>query len=265
MLRYAANLTLLFTEVPFLERFGRAARAGFRAVEFLFAHTEDIEGIEREIRRYGLEVILFDPEAGDFAAGDRGYLCDPRQRGHGFETIEEAVATAKRLGVRRLNVLAGNRVEGVSDEEHRRTVVENLRRAAPLAESAGITLLIEALNTFEHPRYYLDRSRLGLEIVREVGHANVRFQYDVYHMQRMEGRLTETLLENLPLIGHIQIADVPGRHQPGTGEINFPFLLQALEAAGYEGYVSLEYRPSGRTEESFTWLDPAALSGSSQR
>ena len=255
MLRYAANLTLLFTEVPFLERFGRAAAAGFRAVEFLFAHTEDVDGIEQEIRRgQGLEVILFDPEAGDFASGDRGYLCDPRKREHCFKTIEDAVATAGRLGVRRLNVLAGNRVDGVSAEEHRRTVVENLRRAAPLAEKAGITLLIEALNPFEHPRYYLDHSRLGLEIVREVDRPNVRFQYDVYHMQRTEGRLTETLLENLPLIGHIQIADVPGRHEPGTGEINFPFLLGALGAAGYEGYVGLEYRPSRRTEESFAWM-----------
>lgn len=254
MLKYAANLTLLFTEVPFLERFGRAAAAGFRAVEFLFAHTEDVGGIEREIKQHGVEVVLFDPEAGDFSSGDRGYLCVPSRRDHCLKTIEDAVVTAKQLGVRRLNVLAGNRVEGLSAEDHRRTVVENLRRAAPLAERAGITLLVEALNRFEHPRYYLDHSRLGLEIVREVNHANVRFQYDVYHMQRIEGNLIETLLESLPLIGHIQIADVPGRHEPGTGEINFPFLLQALEGAGYNGYVGLEYRPSGRTEDSFAWL-----------
>jgi hydroxypyruvate isomerase len=177
-----------------------------------------------------------------------------------MSTVEDAVRTARRLGCRRLNVLAGNRVPGVSDEVMRRTVVENLRAAAPVARAVGITLLIEALNTWESPRYYLDRSRLGLEIVREVDQPNVRFQYDVYHMQRMEGELTTTLTSNLPWIGHVQIADVPGRHEPGTGEISFPHLLGALEAAGYDGYVGLEYRPSGKTEDALTWLPAEARS-----
>jgi hydroxypyruvate isomerase len=136
----------------------------------------------------------------------------------------------------------------------RDTMVANLKAAAPLARAHGITLLIEALNTWESPRYFLDRSQLGFEIVREVGEPNVRFQYDAYHMQRMEGELTTTLTRNVEWIGHVQIADVPGRHQPGTGEINYPYLLGALEAAGYEGYVGLEYRPSGTTEESLAWL-----------
>jgi hydroxypyruvate isomerase len=254
MIRYAANLTLLFTEVPFLDRFERAAAAGFRAVEFLFAHNVDQDAVERALRRHELELVLFDPEGGDFAAGDRGYLCDPRRRDHLMKTIEDAIATARRLGCRRLNVLAGNRAEGVSDETMRRTVVENLKTAAPLARAAGITLMVEALNTWESPRYFLDRSRLGLEIVREVGESSVRFQYDVYHMQRMEGELTTTLIRNLEWIGHVQIADVPGRHQPGTGEINYPHVLGALESAGYDGYVGLEYRPSGTTEDSLGWL-----------
>ncbi len=254
MIRYAANLTMLFTEVPFLERFERAAAAGFRAVEFLFAHNVDQEAVARELGRLGLELVLFDPEGGDFAAGDRGYLCDPRRRDHCLRTIAEAIATARRLGCRRLNVLAGNRVEGVSEGEMRRAVVETLREAAPMARAAGITLLIEALNTWESPRYFLDRSRLGLDIVREVGEPNVRFQYDVYHMQRMEGQLIETLTRNVEWIGHVQIADVPGRHEPGTGEINFPNVLAALEGSGYDGYVGLEYRPSGRTEDSLAWL-----------
>ncbi len=254
MIRYAANLTLLFNETPFLERFGRAAAAGFRAVEFLFAHNVEQDGVERELRRHGLELVLFDPEAGDFAAGDRGYLCDPARRNHLQKTIDDAIATAKRFGCRRLNVLAGNRVEGCSDDAMRRTVVENLKAAAPRARAAGMTLLIEALNTWESPRYFLDRSRLGLEIVREVNEPNVRFQYDAYHMQRMEGQLIETLTKNLQWIGHVQIADVPGRHEPGTGEVNYPNLLAALEAAGYDGYVGLEYRPSGKTEDSLAWL-----------
>ncbi|MBI2466887.1 MAG: TIM barrel protein [Candidatus Rokubacteria bacterium] len=260
MIRYAANLTLLFNETPFLERFGRAAAAGFRAVEFLFAHNVEQDGVERELRRHGLELVLFDPEAGDFAAGDRGYLCDPARRDHLQKTIDDAIATAKRLGCRRLNVLAGNRVEGSFDDAMRRTVVENLKTAAPRARAAGMTLLIEALNTWESPRYFLDRSRLGLEIVREVSEPNVRFQYDAYHMQRMEGQLIETLTKNLQWIGHVQIADVPGRHEPGTGEVNYRNLLAALEAAGYDGYVGLEYRPSGKTEDSLAWLPREARS-----
>ncbi len=258
MLRYAANLTMLFNEVPFLERFERAAAAGFRAVEFLFAHTVDRAAVERELRRHGLELVLFDPEGGDFPAGDRGYLCDPRRRDHLQRTIDDAIATATRLGCRRLNVLAGNRVEGTSEAEMRRAVVENLRQAAPRARAAGITLLIEALNTWESPRYFLSGSRPGLDIVREVGEPNVRFQYDCYHLQRMEGQLIDGLTKNLEWIGHVQIADVPGRHEPGTGEINYANVLRALEAAGYDGYVGLEYRPSGKTEESLAWLPAEA-------
>ena len=254
MLRYAANLTMLFNEVPFVERFERAAAEGFRAVEFLFAHTVDPAALEQELRRHGLELVLFDPEGGDFPAGDRGYLCDPTRRDHLVKTVEDAIATARRLGCRRLNVLAGNRPDGVELAEMRRTVVENLRRVAPAARAAGITLLIEALNTWESPRYFLDHSRLGLEIVREVGEPNVRFQYDCYHLQRMEGQLIETLTKNLAWIGHVQIADVPGRHEPGTGEVNYANVLAALEGAGYDGYVGLEYRPSGKTEDSLAWL-----------
>ncbi len=260
MMRYTANLTMLFNEVPFLERFERAARAGFAAVEFLFAHNVDQDGVERELRRHGLELVLFDPEAGDFAAGERGYLCDPGRRDQLLETIREAIGTARRLGCRRLNVLAGNRVDGTSDTELYRTVVDNLKHAAPPAATAGITLLIEALNTWESPRYYLDRSRLGLDIVRDVGAPNVRFQYDCYHMQRMEGQLIDTLTRNLEWIGHVQIADVPGRHEPGTGEVNYANVLGALEQAGYSGYVGLEYRPSGKTEDSLAWLPREARS-----
>jgi hydroxypyruvate isomerase len=254
MLRYSANLTMLYNEVPFLERFGRAAAAGFQAVEFLFAHNVDQEAVERELKRHRLELVLFDPEGGDFPAGDRGYLCDPGRRDHLRKTVEDAIATARRLGCRRLNVLAGNRVEGAADAEMRRTVIANLKETAGLARGAGITLLVEALNTWESPRYFLDHSRLGLDLVREVGEPNVRFQYDCYHMQRMEGQLIEALTTNIEWIGHVQIADVPGRHQPGTGEINYDNVLRALDGAGYTGYVGLEYRPSGPTDESLGWL-----------
>src|SRR5262249_50317389 len=153
-----ANLTMLFNEVPFIERFGRAAAAGFRAVEFLFIHNVDQDAVAQELQRHGLDLVLFDPEGGDFAGGDRGYLCDPGRRDHCLKTIEDAIVTARRLGCRRLNVLAGNRVDGGDAVDMRRTVVETLGRAASLAQAAGITLLIEVLNTWESPRYFLDRS-----------------------------------------------------------------------------------------------------------
>jgi hydroxypyruvate isomerase len=254
MVRYAANLTMLFNEVAFLERFARAAAAGFRAVEFLFIHNVDREAVAQELRRHDLTLALFDPEGGDFPAGDRGYLCDPGRSEHCRQTIQTAIATARPLSCRRLNVLAGNRVDGASDAEMRRAAVETLRWAAPLAASAGITLLIEVLNTWESPRYFLDRSRLALDVVREVGAPNVRFQFDCYHLQRMEGQLIDGLVKNLEWIGHVQIADVPGRHEPGTGEVNYPNVLAALDRAGYDGYVGLEYRPSGVTEDSLSWL-----------
>jgi hydroxypyruvate isomerase len=254
MIRYAANLTMLFNEVPFLERFGRAAAEGFRAVEFLFAHNVDQEAVAGELDRHGLELVLFDPEGGDFAAGDRGYLCDPGQRAHLVKTVEDAIATARRLRCRRLNVLAGNRVPGVPDAVLRRTAVDNLRQVAPLARAAGITLLVEVLNTWESPRYFLDSSRLAFDIVREVGEPNVRFQFDCYHVQRMEGQLIEGLTRHRELVGHVQVADVPGRHEPGTGEVHYPNVLAALERAGYDGFVGLEYRPSGDTAASLGWL-----------
>src|SRR5581483_1398905 len=254
MIRYAANLTMLFNEVPFGERFERAAAAGFRAVEFLFLHNVDQAAVERELRAHDLELVLFDPEGGDFPAGDRGYLCDPGRREHLLRTVEEAVGSARRLGCRRLNVLAGNRVPGVADRVLRQTAVENLRRAAPIARDAGITLLVETLNTWESPRYFLDSAQLGLDIVREVAQPSVRFQLDCYHGQRMEGQLIDTAVRNVEWIGHVQVADVPGRHEPGTGEIHYGNVLAALERAGYDGYVGLEYRPSGKTEDSFGWL-----------
>jgi hydroxypyruvate isomerase len=254
MIRYAANLTMLFNEVPFLERFERAAAAGFRAVEFLFIHTVDVGAVQRELERHALELVLFDPEGGDFAAGDRGYLCDPGRRDHLLATIQDAATVARRVGCRRLNVLAGNRPSGVSESVLRRTAVDNLRRAAPLARETGVTLLVEVLNRWESPRYFLDRLELGLDIVREVGEPNVRFQYDCYHIQRMEGQLIDGLVQNLTWIGHVQIADVPGRHEPGSGEIHYGNVLAALERAGYDGYVGLEYRPSAKSEDSLSWL-----------
>jgi hydroxypyruvate isomerase len=255
MMKLAANLSMLFTEVDVMDRFKKAAEAGFTHVEMLFPFHYDLDQIERELKSNGLTMILFDTDAGDFAGGDRGYLCDPSQKERFYQSVKDAVAIAPRLGTTLLNALAGKVPPGVSLEEARATCVENLKRAAPLCEDAGITLMSEGLNSVQTPGYFLDNSKLGFGIVDEVGSPAVKYQYDVYHMQIMEGNLIDTIKANVEKIAHIQIADVPGRHEPGTGEINYPNVLKAIDESGYQGYVALEYVPSGETDAGLdAWL-----------
>jgi hydroxypyruvate isomerase len=254
-MRYAANLSLMFAEYDVMDRFKKAAEAGFTHVEMLFPFHYDLDRIERELKENGLEMILFDTDAGDFAAGDRGYLCHPDKKERFHQSVIDAIEIAPRLGTKLLNALAGKVPDGVSIEEARATCVENLKRAAPLAEQAGIVLMSEALNSVQTPGYFLDNSTLGFGIVDEVGSPAVKFQYDVYHMQIMEGNLIDTIKANVDKIAHIQIADVPGRHEPGTGEINYPNVLRAIEESGYRGFVALEYVPAGGTEAGLdAWL-----------
>ena len=254
-MRFAANLSLMFAEYDVIERFSKAAEAGFTHVEMLFPFHYDLDQVERELKRNNLEMILFDTDAGDFAGGERGYLCDPARKDRFYESVQEAIPIARRLGTRLLNALAGLVPPSVSFEEARATVVENLKRAAPLAEDAGIVLMSEGLNTIQTPGYFLDRSSLGFEIVAEVASPAVKYQYDFYHMQMMEGNLIDTIRKNVAQIGHIQIADVPGRHEPGTGEINYPNVLRAIDESGYQGFVALEYVPAAGTEEGLDrWL-----------
>jgi len=254
-MKLAANLSLMFAEYDVMERFKKSAEAGFTHVEMLFPFHYDLDQVERALKENGQTMILFDTDAGDFAGGDRGYLCDPARKDRFYQSVKDAVAIAPRLGTKLLNALAGKVPAGVSFEQARATVVENLKRAAPLCEAAGITLMSEGLNTVQTPGYFLDTSKLGFGIVEEVGSAAVKFQYDVYHMQIMEGNLIDTIKANLDKIAHIQIADVPGRHEPGTGEINYPNVLRAIDDAGYQGYVALEYVPGDGTEAGLdSWL-----------
>lgn len=253
-MRLAVNLSMLFTEVPFLERFEQARRAGFEAVEFWFPYREDVEAIARELQRLGLTLVLFNLDAGDFEAGERGYACDPARRRQFRDSVALGISVAQALGCRQLNVLVGNAVPGVPRRDQHAVLVENLRAAAREVGRFGITLLFEALNPFDAPDYFLHTSQDAFALLREVGEPNLRFQYDVYHMQRAEGNLTPTITRNLDKIGHIQIADAPHRTEPGTGEINFRYLLRQIEASGYTGYVSAEYRPQGSTWESFGWV-----------
>jgi hydroxypyruvate isomerase len=255
MPRFAANLTMLFTEHPFADRFDRAAAAGFRAVEFLFPYGEDASAIRRGLSRNGLEQVLFNLPAGDFAAGERGVANDPARRAEFRDGIGRALELADAFSCRRLNCLVGRSLPGVPEADQWLTAAENLAYAAEAAAEAGVRVLVEPLNARDAPGFLLPTTERALALIDQAGHPNLALQYDVYHAQRGEGNVTETLRRLIDRIGHVQIADSPDRHQPGTGEINYPFVLQALDDAGYDGWVSLEYAPLGGTDASLAWLD----------
>ncbi|MGH2559038.1 MAG: 2-oxo-tetronate isomerase [Thermomicrobiales bacterium] len=254
MPRFAANLSMLFTEYPFIERFDRAAQAGFKAVEFLFPYAEDVPAVKEAVTRNGLEQVLFNLPAGDFAKGERGIANNPARVPEFRDGVARALEIAATLGCPRLNCLAGLTLADVPVDAQIDTLCDNLAYAAEQAEQAGVVQLIEPLNTIDSPGFLVGTTTHGLEIIERVGHPNLRLQFDVYHQQRMEGNLSATIEREIGRIGHVQIADSPQRHQPGTGEINYPFVLQALDDAGYDGWVSLEYRPHGPTEGSLDWL-----------
>jgi len=260
MPKFAANLTMLFTEVPFLERFERAASAGFTAVEFLFPYAWRAEEIKARLDANGLQLVLHNLPAGDWDAGDRGTACDPARVAEFRAGVPQAIAYAKVLGVTQLNCLAGKAPTGVPDALLRQTLVDNLRFAAAELKAAGLKLLVEPINTYDIPGFYLNRTAQALAILDEVGADNAFVQYDIYHAQRMEGELAATLQQHLARIGHVQLADNPGRHEPGTGEINYRYLLARLDELGYSGWVGCEYKPLTTTLAGLDWreqLDPA--------
>jgi len=260
-MRFSANVSILFKEAPFLDRFGRARDAGFSAVEFWWPSDENPAEVEEAIEDAGLEVALFNFDAGDMAAGDRGLAGDPERQRQFRENVPVALDLAGSLGCKRLNALVGHEVPGMDRKEQVALARESVRFAAARAESAGVTVMVEAVNTFENGPYLLHTTEQAVEFVGDVGRENVRVQHDFYHMQRMEGNLAANLREHIGLIGHVQIADSPGRGEPGTGEIHYPFVLGELERLGYEGYVGLEYNPTtDTTEESLAWL-PGKLRG----
>ena len=255
MPKFAANLSMLFTEVEFLDRFEAAARAGFKGVEYLFPYDYPAEELKRRLDANGLTQVLFNLPAGDWAAGERGIACHPDRVEEFREGVERAIAYARVLGNTQVNCLAGIKPEGVSDDQARATLVENLRFAAEKLAAAGILLIAEPINTRDIPGFFLNRTEQALAIFDEVGSDNLKLQYDIYHMQIMEGDLAPTMEKHLARIAHVQIADTPGRHEPGTGEIHYPFLFAHLDRLGYDGWIGAEYKPAGRTEEGLGWLD----------
>jgi hydroxypyruvate isomerase len=254
MPKFAANLTMLFTELPFTQRFAAAREAGFDAVEYLFPYDHDPGTLKRLLEENRLEQALFNFPAGDWAASDRGIACDPARVDEFRAGVAKALDYAGALGVPRLNCLAGKLPAGVAEGDAWNTLRDNLRFAAGELARDGRTLLVEFINRKDIPGFFLHGSGQTLRLLDEVGAQNLMMQYDVYHAQREEGELAATLRANIGRIGHIQIADNPGRHQPGTGEINFPFLFGEIDRLGYRGHIGLEYIPAPDTRSSLEWL-----------
>lgn len=254
MLRFAANLSMLFTELPFMERFGAAAAAGFKGVEYLFPYAFAKEDLAAELARHGLVQVLHNLPAGNWEAGERGIACHPERVAEFREGVARAIDYATALGCTQVNCLAGIAPAGVSAAALRETFVANLRFAAAQLQEAGIRLLIEPINTFDIPGFYLNRTAQAAEILDEVGSDNLFIQYDIYHAQRMEGELAATVARHLPRIAHIQLADNPGRHEPGSGEIHYPWLLRHIDGLGYPGWIGCEYKPATTTTEGLGWL-----------
>jgi hydroxypyruvate isomerase len=253
MPRFDANLTMLFNELDFLDRFEAASEAGFEGVEYLFPYAYPKHQLAELLQRHGLMQVLHNLPAGDWVRGERGIACLPDRVGEFQEGVGKAIDYAKALGCPQLNCLAGIAPAHVDPARCRATLTRNLRFAAQQLALAGIRLLVEPCNTRDIPGFFLNRSQQALDLIDEVERGNVALQYDVYHMQVMEGDLVPTIQRNLARIGHLQIADNPGRNEPGTGEINYAFLFKSIDRLGYRGWVGCEYKPARTTREGLGW------------
>ena len=254
MPKFAANLTMLFNEVPFMARFAAAKAAGFEAVEYLFPYAFDKNELAQALKAHGLKQVLHNLPAGDWDAGERGIACHPARVDEFRTGVDRAIDYATALGCPQLNCLAGKRPAGVSHEQAQATFVANLKFAADKLKTAGIKLLIEPINSYDIPGFFLNTTAQAAAILDAVGSDNLYIQYDLYHAQRMEGELAATVQKYLPRIAHIQLADNPGRNEPGTGEINYAFLFRHLDAIGYTGWIGCEYKPKTSTVEGLGWI-----------
>ena len=254
MPRFAANLSLMYTELPFLQRFEAAAQDGFRAVEFLFPYDFDATGIAAALRAAGLQQVLFNAPPGDMGAGDRGTCSLPGREAEFRAGIERAIGYAAALRCPRLHVMAGIVSDAAQRERQRACYVANLRWAARRLAAEGITALIEPINTRDMPGYLLNTQADAHAIVAEVGEPNLKVQMDLYHCQIVEGDVATKIRRHLAGVGHMQIAGVPERHEPDVGELNHPYLFELIDALGYQGWIGCEYRPRGATREGLGWL-----------
>ena len=253
--RFAANLTFLWSELPFLERFEAARDAGFAHVEYMFPYEYPADEIGARLDANGLEQVLFNLPAGDWAVGDRGIASDPGRVEEFRSGVERALVYAEALDVAQLNCLAGLQLDGVDRAVQWTTLVENVRHAAQRLGAGGRQLLVEPVNTFDVPGFLLPKTDDALRLIDEVAESGIRLQFDAYHVQRMEGDPANRLRALLDRVGHVQVADNPGRHQPGSGEIDFDAFFRLLDDAGYDGAVGLEDVPEPDTEASLRWLE----------
>ena len=254
MTQFAANLTMLFNEVPFMERFKKAANSGFKGVEFLFPYAYSAADIKRELDQNQLELVLHNLPAGDWDAGERGIACLPSRIEEFQEGVQRAIEYATVLGVPQLNCLAGKAPSDIDPKLLHDTFVANLKFAAAELKKVNLRLLIEPINTFDIPGFFLSKTQQAIQILNDVAADNIFIQYDIYHAQRMEGELSKTIETYLPKIAHIQLADNPGRNEPGTGEINYAYLFRLLDRLGYKGWVGCEYKPATNTEAGLGWM-----------
>ena len=255
MPKFAANLSMMFNEVDFLDRFAGASKSGFRGVEYLFPYEYDRSKLRDLLQDNNLEQVLFDLPAGDWSAGERGIACHPDRTDEFKHGVDQAIEYATALKCPQVTCLAGIKPSNVSEELAHETFADNLSYAAPLLAAAGVKLLIESINTIDIPGFFLNRTHQALEILEYVGSENLSLQHDIYHMQIMEGDLARTIKANLPSISHMQLADNPGRHEPGSGEINYEFLFSFIDQLGYDGWIGCEYVPLSDTVEGLTWLE----------
>jgi hydroxypyruvate isomerase len=258
--KFSANVSLLFADVPLVERFGRAAAAGFDTVEMWWPSGQDVDAVEAAVEAAGVRVDVLNFDAGDMPAGDRGLLSDPRRESRFIENVPIALRLAARLGCEKLNALVGVQLDGVSRRHQLEIARTNVAHAAQAAAAQGAQVLIEAVNTFENGRYLLPTTAAAAEFAASVGEPNVALQYDVYHMTLMGEDVMRSLQHHFDRVGHVQVADAPGRGEPGSGEIEFEALFQLLGRLGYDGHVGLEYRPTTDiTEDGLGWITRFAV------
>ena len=258
MPKFNANLTMLFNEVPFLDRFQAAAEAGFKGVEDLLPYAVAKDALAERLVKHGLVQVLHNLPAGNWAGRERGIACHPDRVGEFQDGVGRAIEYATTLGCKQVNCLAGIAPTGVDAEKVHETFVANLRFAASKLKEAGIRLLVEQNNTIDSPGCELNRTAQAIALIEEVGSSNLWLQHDIYHMQRMEGELANTIARHLPKIAHMQIADNPGRNEPGTGEINYAWLFRFIDRIGYDGWIGCEYKPAAGTREGLGWIKALA-------
>lgn len=256
MPKFCANLTLLYNELDFMDRFAAAAKAGFSGVEYLFPYDYDKNQLVEKLQKHKLTQVLHNLPAGNWAKGERGIACHPDRVSEFQEGVGKTIDYATALDCKQVNCLSGIAPAGVDTERLRATFVSNLKFAAQKLKASGIKLLIEPINTRDFQGFYLCHSKQALDIIAAVGSDNLFLQYDIYHMQVMEGDLARTIEQNLNLIPHMQLADNPGRHEPGTGEINYPFVFDFIDRLGYTGWIGCEYKPATTTDAGLGWIKP---------